>query len=60
MQQNNIKSDVVVHSVNPVGADNIKGVLPHAHLMPFGTFELIPTIEDGQLKSLKIQPMEAF
>ena len=29
-----IKSQVIVHSLNPVGAKNIQNILPHARLMP--------------------------
>lgn len=31
---------VVIHSRNPVGAEAMKKVLPKAHLLPYGTFEV--------------------
>ena len=32
--ENNIKSKVVIHSLNPVGAKNIKFILPEAEIYP--------------------------
>ena len=32
--ENNIKSKVVIHSLNPVGAKNIKFILPKAEIYP--------------------------
>lgn len=30
-----LKADVIIHSMNPVGASNIKGIIPHATITPF-------------------------
>ncbi len=36
MQENNISAEeIIIHSMNPVGADNIKAVLPQAKIIPF-------------------------
>lgn len=34
--KNGIKiPQIFIHSMNPVGADNIKGILPHAFIKPY-------------------------
>jgi len=35
----NKKALIIIHSMNPVGASNIKTLLPQAHRMVFGTFK---------------------
>jgi len=40
MQDMNFKGSVVIHSKNPIGADLMCEFLPHAHIAPFGTFEI--------------------
>jgi NAD+-processing family protein with receiver domain len=41
MQDTDFKGSVVIHSKNPIGADLMCEFLPHAHIAPFGTFEII-------------------
>ena len=36
----NSSTDVVIHSMNPVGAANIASLIPHARLLVFGTFDI--------------------
>jgi hypothetical protein len=31
---------IVIHSLNPIGAEAMKKVLPSAHVLPFGTFDV--------------------
>ena len=40
MQDMDFKGPVVIHSKNPIGADLMCEFLPHAHIAPFGTFEI--------------------
>jgi Cyclic-phosphate processing Receiver domain len=40
MQDMDFKGSVVIHSRNPIGADLMCEFLPHAHIAPFGTFEI--------------------
>lgn len=40
MQDMDFKGSVVIHSKNPIGADLMCEFLPHAHIAPFGTFEI--------------------
>lgn len=35
LAESNVEGTIVVHSMNPAGAQNIKGVLPQAQLVPF-------------------------
>ena len=35
LAESNVTGEIVVHSMNPAGAQNIKGVLPQAQLVPF-------------------------
>jgi CheY-like chemotaxis protein len=37
LAEKGIVKDTVIHSMNVVGAQNIKAVLPHAHIVPFPT-----------------------
>jgi CheY-like chemotaxis protein len=34
----NADTKAIIHSFNPIGAGNMKAILPHAKRMPFGTF----------------------
>jgi len=47
-ESSNKNTDVIVHSMNPVGAENICRVLPQALRRPFGTFDLRQVDDDGQ------------
>lgn len=58
--ENNIKSDVVVHSCNPVGAQNMVGVLPNAHWIPFGSFTCECDIEDSKITNVIIRPVKVI
>lgn len=40
MQDMDFKGSVVIHSKNVIGADLMCKFLPHAHIAPFGTFEI--------------------
>lgn len=31
---------IVIHSLNPIGAEAMKKTLPQAHVMPYGTFDV--------------------
>lgn len=39
MQSMNSSVPVLIHSYNPVGAMNMKAIIPHAAVAPFGTFD---------------------
>ena len=47
MEANKIPGEVIIHSLNPVGAANINSALPHAVRIPF-----ISLFEDGRLRAM--------
>ena len=58
MRENLILSGmVIVHSHNVVGAANIKAVLPHAVLLPFGTFTCEVKVENNVVTKLNVKPI---
>jgi hypothetical protein len=40
LEQRRFAGRIVIHSVNEEGAGEMKDLLPHAELLPFGTFEI--------------------
>ena len=39
LETDNKDTPCIIHSLNPIGAGNIKRILTHAYVVPFGTFD---------------------
>lgn len=55
--ENNIKSDVIIHSCNSVGARNMLSLLPNANWFPFGSFKCECKIEENKIVDVKLVPL---
>jgi hypothetical protein len=49
--------DIIIHSYNPIGADNIQNLFPFSQKLPFGTYNILPTLNDldGNLQSIEVK-----